>query len=146
MYGHKGLEIRGRTRTMLGYVLICAATNVVVNLYFIPRYGYLGAAVTTLISFLLYPVLVYFGTRGDIAWRIPWRSMGKTGLAAFFSAGCLYTLKRVITLNSAMLLLIIGAMALVPIYGGLLWLLKEIRLEEVLVVRRAIAKLRRRPK
>jgi O-antigen/teichoic acid export membrane protein len=146
MYGHKGLEIRGWTRTMLGYVLICAATNVVLNLCFIPRYGYLGAAVTTLISFLLYPVLVHSGTRKDIAWRIPWVSMGKIGLAALFSAGCLYALKRVVTLNSAILLLIIGAVALVPIYGGLLWLLKEIRSEEVLMVRRAIAKLRRRLK
>jgi O-antigen/teichoic acid export membrane protein len=146
MYGHKGLEIRGRTRTMLAYVLICAATNVVLNLYFIPHYGYLGAAVTTLISFLLYPVLVYFGTRRDMAWHIPWVSMGKIGLAALFSAGCLYALKHVMNLNSAILLLIIGAVALVAIYGGLLWSLKEIRPEEILMVRRAIAKLRRRLK
>ena len=146
MYGHKGLEIRGRTRTMLVYVLICAATNVVLNLYFIPHYGYLGAAVTTLISFLLYPVLVYFGTRNDIAWHIPWKSMGKIGLAALFSAGCMYALKRLIPLNSAIVLLIIGAVVLVTIYGGLLWVLKEIRPDEVIMARRAIAKLIRRLK
>jgi len=144
MYGHKGLEIRGRTRTMLGYVLICAATNIVLNLYFIPRYGYLGAAVTTLISFLLYPVLVYFGTRRDIAWHIPWRSMGKIGLAALFSAGCLYALKHVIPLDLAIAQLIMGAMALVLIYGGLLWVLKEIRPEEIRMAWQVVAKLRRR--
>jgi hypothetical protein len=99
-----------------------------------------------LVSFLLYPVLVYFGTRKDIAWRIPWRSIGKIGLAAVFSAGCAYALKHVITLNSAILLLITGAVILVPIYGGLLWVLKEIRPEEVLIARRAITKLRRRIK
>ena len=131
---------------MLGYVLICAATNVMLNLYFIPHYGYLGAAVTTLVSFLLYPVLVYFGTRRDIAWRIPWKSMGKIGLAALFSAGCLYALKRVIPLNSAILLLIIGGVVLIPIYGGLLLVFREIRPEEVIMVRKAIAKLRRRLK
>jgi len=146
MYGHKGLEIRGRTRTMLVYVLVCAATNVVLNLYFIPRYGYMGAAITTLISFFLYPVLVYFGTRREIAWHIPWKSMGKIGLAVLFSAGCVYALKCLITLTPHIVLLIIGAVVLVAIDGGLLWVLKEIRPEEVIMARRAIAKLIRRLK
>jgi O-antigen/teichoic acid export membrane protein len=146
MYGHKGLEIRGRTRMMLGYVLICAVVNVLLNLYFVPRYGYMGAAVTTLVSFLLYPVLVYFGTRNDIAWHIPWKSMGKIGLASLLCAGGLYGLKYVIHLTSPVVLPIIGGVAFVPTYGGLLWVLREIRPEEVLIARRAITKLRRRIK
>jgi O-antigen/teichoic acid export membrane protein len=144
MYGHKGLEIRGRTRTMLCYVLVCVGANGVLNLFAIPRYGYLGAAVTTLFSFLLYPVLVYFGTRKSMAWHIPWASMGRIGLAASLPAGCLYALKRLLRFDSAIGLLIVGGVVLVFIYVGLLWGMKEIGSEEILIVRRAIARLRRR--
>ena len=35
------------------------------------------AAVATMISYGLYPVIVYFATRRHLAWKIPWRSLAK---------------------------------------------------------------------
>lgn len=75
MFGHKGLELFERTRTMLVFVMICAIINIALNTLLVPPFGYLGAAIATLLSLIVYPILVFMGTRNILRWRIPWRSL-----------------------------------------------------------------------
>jgi O-antigen/teichoic acid export membrane protein len=75
MYGHKGIKLLEKTRVMLFLVAICCATNIALNLIFVPKYGYMGAAVTTMVSHAIYPVMVYWVTKRYLKWIIPWRSM-----------------------------------------------------------------------
>ena len=95
MIGHKGLEIQERTRTLLMLVAISMLVNLSLNLIMIPAFGYQGAAVTTLIGYCIYPILVFRATRTSIGWLIPWRSIVKTACAgiamgAVMSAGRFY--------------------------------------------------------
>jgi len=93
MYGHKGLELKEQTRLLLGLILIAALANIVLNLIVVPRYGYVGAAVTTLISYTLYPLLLYPVTRRYVPWRIPWKGAFKVLIAAAVAAGVFWTVR-----------------------------------------------------
>ena len=64
---------RKRTKTVAGVTMVGAVVNVALNLYFIPRYGALAAAYTTLASYLLTGILAYTLSR-----RSDWM-----GLSAF---------------------------------------------------------------
>ena len=82
MYGHKGLELAERTQMMFVLVAICAIVNVLLNLIFVPSYGFTAAAVATVVGYALYPVLVHRATRDQLPWRIPWHSIGVALVAA----------------------------------------------------------------
>lgn len=56
---HKPLEIQNKTLKMLWYIIIALGTNILGNFIFIPVYGYIVAAFTTIVSFLVYIFLVY---------------------------------------------------------------------------------------
>ncbi|WP_224448680.1 oligosaccharide flippase family protein [Haloprofundus salilacus] len=71
--GHKPLEVGERSRTMLVGVCLALAVNIVLNFPLIQLYGYLGAALASLVGFALYPVFVYIVSRRFVAWRFPWR-------------------------------------------------------------------------
>ncbi len=85
MYGHKGLELAERTHVMFVLVAITAAFDFVLNLIFVPKYGYAAAAWTTLVSYALYPVLVHWISRRYIPWRIPWRAIAVAVVGGVFA-------------------------------------------------------------
>ncbi len=74
-YGHKGIKLLEKTRVTVALVSVCCVVNIVLNLILVPKYGYQGAAVSTLVGYALYPVLVYWIARRYLEWRIPWRSV-----------------------------------------------------------------------
>ncbi len=88
--GQKGFLLAQRTRLMLGGVLLCALVNVGLNLALVPRWGYTAAAVTTAISYGVYPVFTFFGTRQLLRWRFPWTTLLRGGLAAVCAGGFLW--------------------------------------------------------
>ena len=109
--------------------MICTVIKIILNVLLIPRYGYMAAAITTFICFLIYPILVYFGSKSDIKWNIPWLSLVKiliasTVLAALFVTVRLFTLKAIVNLG-------ICATVMIPVYIIILYLLQEIKPYEI---------------
>jgi O-antigen/teichoic acid export membrane protein len=79
MYSHKPLEFTERTRLMLALCVGAALVNVALNLAIVPRYGYMGAAYTTLFTYALYTA-----TATRIGWvLLPWRPRWRRVLLAF---------------------------------------------------------------
>lgn len=69
MYTHKPLELHNKTGLMMIVGLAAAGVNVLLNLIAVPRYGYIGAAYTTLFSYFFYAVVI-----GAIGWKyVPWK-------------------------------------------------------------------------
>ena len=66
-----GYFLTSQTRKIALYALICAGTNIIVNLYFVPTYGILGAAFTAVISFILLTLLITINARKIITIRWP---------------------------------------------------------------------------
>jgi len=88
--GHRGFLLARRTVAMLGGVCLCALVNVGLNIITVPHWGYMAAAATTVLSYGVYPVFVYLGTRTLLRWRFPWRSLLAAALASAFAGGLLW--------------------------------------------------------
>lgn len=85
MYGHKGHEILGKSKLMMLFVIISVIVNTIFNILLIPNYGYLGAAIATLIGYTSYPILVYISSSRTIKWIVPWLSLTKILFASISS-------------------------------------------------------------
>lgn len=57
---HKPLELNKKTKLMALLVTLALAVNLLLNLCFIPIYGYIAAAYTTIVSFFVYFVGIVF--------------------------------------------------------------------------------------
>jgi O-antigen/teichoic acid export membrane protein len=76
---HQVFEQAERTREITAMVGGAALLNAGLNLVFVPRYGYVAAAWTTLFCYLLYMVVAYLwsSSRLHMQSRIPWSSYGR---------------------------------------------------------------------
>lgn len=126
VFGHKVLEIENRTATMLLYVVISAVINIVLNLIFIPWLGFLGAAITTTIGYLTYPIMVYYGSRKVLKWRIPWRSIWKASAASMGMLVFLIPFKLFMPIHQPIIMLFISVLLGIVIYLTGLLILHEI--------------------
>ena len=133
MLVHKGLELQEKTGVMLGLVMVSATINIVLNLLFVPEYGYQAAAVTTFVSYLAYPVLVYVITnRSGLGWRIPWRTIIRTVAASLITGGVLWLAKIALAVETPIVLVLMaGGVAGIALYVWLLVLFREIRRDEL---------------
>lgn len=85
--GQKGLEIREQTALISVGVMGAVVANVLLNFPLILLYGYVGAAVATLLSFAAYAVFVHVVSRRSIQWQLPIRTIRNTLLAGLVMAG-----------------------------------------------------------
>ncbi len=122
MIGHKGMEIAERTRTLFYLAGVSTLANIVLNLVFIPKCGYMGAAATTFASYLIYPFLVFFAARTRMKWVIPWASFSKLAAAAVLSGTAAYLFRvNVASDLDALTIVILGALLWGVLF--LFWLL-----------------------
>ncbi|UCH84073.1 MAG: lipopolysaccharide biosynthesis protein [Candidatus Latescibacterota bacterium] len=128
MYGHKGIKLLEKTRVMLVLVLTCCVVNIVLNVIVVPTYGYFGAAVTTMVSHSIYPVMVYFVTKRYLRWMIPWRSALNIGIAGLLASAGWWGVQWYLTGKlHVVLILAIGLVAGMTVYAGVLFLIGELR-------------------
>lgn len=129
MYGHKAHEITGNTKSMLFYVLISVGINILLNIILIPYFGYVGAAIASLISYASYPVFIYFTSKKLIKWIIPWKSIGNILISSLFSgfvASAFIDISSIFFDMASIIKLIIAALIGGIVYYILLKLTKEI--------------------
>lgn len=69
MVGHKGMEIINKTKVMFSFALVSCLTSLLLNVFLIEKYSYLGAAYGNLIAFGLYCLLVYVYSIKRIKWK-----------------------------------------------------------------------------
>jgi len=86
--GQIGLEIRERTALMSRGLIAAVVFNILVNIPLIMRFGYVGAAFGTLLSYSAYAAFIYWYSRNQIVWHLPTKTvrhvlMAGTVMAAF---------------------------------------------------------------
>ncbi|MFH1754871.1 MAG: oligosaccharide flippase family protein [Candidatus Latescibacterota bacterium] len=128
LYGQKGFELLEKTKVMLLLVIICALCNIILNLIFVPKFGYFAAAVTTFASYSLYPVLVHRASRTYLRWRLPWKSFTRILAATAVTAVVLVVVRRYVLADLAPLLtILLGGIAGLLAYVIMLLLVKEVK-------------------
>ncbi|MCJ7750639.1 MAG: polysaccharide biosynthesis C-terminal domain-containing protein, partial [Armatimonadetes bacterium] len=121
-----GVHLMKRTVYRAIALVSAAAANVLLNLVLIPRYGMMGAAFATLLSFAILAALAYvFGQR---LYRIPYE-FGRAAKIAL-AASALYWVGTLITIDSVATSAAVR-LGLVASYPVLLWFLGFYRDEEL---------------
>jgi O-antigen/teichoic acid export membrane protein len=77
-----GLFIHRKTKQIMTVVLSAAVFNVGLNIILVPRIGILGAAIATLVSYVLASCALAFAGRRFLPVKLPWATVGRSGVAA----------------------------------------------------------------
>jgi len=121
-YMYKPFELKKKTKLLLYLVIFAATLNVVLNLIFIPQFGALGAAYSTLISYVAYLLATWVSGRRILIWSFPVRSLVKSLAASLVMyAGLFFIRFGYSNLASLALEVLIGAI----IYAAILCILRE---------------------
>lgn len=134
---HAGLLYNKRTQWITVSTIAAGLLNVVLNLLFVPRYGYFAAAITTLASYVAMLLLTIWFSSRVFVWRFPWKSLLNVSLAS----GVMAVVVRAIEISLQLgelntLILCTGAGA--AVYGIVLFALREFSPEELRSVRRIV--------
>ena len=110
-YFYKPFELKKKTRTLSLLVFGVAIVNIILNLFFIPMFGILGAAYATLISYGCYLLSTYLISKKIFQWQFPTKTAIKSVLASVFMCIVLYLILPLYQMNIFSLILkaLIGA-------------------------------------
>jgi O-antigen/teichoic acid export membrane protein len=123
-YQHFGLHLGRRTMRLALLTLSATLLNLVLNLVFVPEYGYKAAAYTTFASFVFLSIAAPILARPWLAWRFPAKSVAKVA-AALAAMAVVVTLLSTVSGNSPARLtiqVVAGAFT----YAGTLLVLGEV--------------------
>jgi O-antigen/teichoic acid export membrane protein len=138
--GSIGCMVANRTRLIARNQILAAVTNMILNLILIPAYGFMGAAWSTLLSFLLLAGLQAISSTRFLTWRWPvkslWRVLGASAAMAVSVLLLQAGLRSDTTIWQAVSLLLSVTVG-VLIYASVLWALGEITPRQLLDLFRA---------
>jgi O-antigen/teichoic acid export membrane protein len=127
--GSSGSLVANRTSLIARNQIMAAVFNLILNLILIPILGFMGAALSTAISFLLLAGLQAISSKSFLTWRWPLMSLWRVLIASgVMSASVLIiqaSLRSDTTIwqvTSLLLSIMVGAL----LYGLVLWALREI--------------------
>ena len=124
--GLQVLRLTHKTGTLAMIVVLGGITNLVLNLIFVPRFGILAAAGTTLLAYIMVAGIALCYSVRQFTFKVDWLSIIKVLSASGVMAAA------VLAMNVEgvwQLCLAIGLGAIV--YGAVLWLLRGVGKEEV---------------
>jgi O-antigen/teichoic acid export membrane protein len=115
-----------RTKLIMTISLISAAINIILNIYFIPIYGIVAAAMSTLFSYLILFILTFYFSRKHLKFDIPYPFMVKCIISSCIMSLAVH-LFNPIGLPQVGVAILIGVM----VYFGTLILMKGFEKEEL---------------
>jgi O-antigen/teichoic acid export membrane protein len=114
--GHKGHEIKEKTKEMFIYVIVAAIINIILNFLFVPSLGYLGAALATMISYMLYPIFILFSSKKYIKWDIPFVDLFSLLLFCVIILSVLKYFLSILIVNSIAMLILAALICVLTYY------------------------------
>jgi O-antigen/teichoic acid export membrane protein len=134
LYGQLCCQVDKRTSHMFYFVVIAAIINIILNLFFIPRFGFNGAAISTGVGFFLYSLLLYLSSFKHTKWKIPWLAMVKILLIGLLlSLPLEYLRQRWLFDMNPIIVMVIGTIYF-PIYVTIMFFIKELSIRPVVTM------------
>ncbi len=75
VYTHISLQFAEKTKLMLFLASFVALLNLLLNIIFVPKFGYIAAAYTTLFSYFIYTIITGIKGQSVIKWLIEWKKL-----------------------------------------------------------------------
>lgn len=127
-----GIAIKKQALRLGANQIIAAATHIGLQLLFVPRFGYLASAISTLIGYTVLFVLQTLASRPHLTWRFPLSTL-RNVIAASFLMGLvawgIYGISGVVSKGSPVYLFL-SILVSALVYFVCLWWLGEIKQEE----------------
>ena len=136
-----GLLFYKKTSLIMIVIIVSGLLNLGLNFILVPRYGYIAAAVTTLISYAFLLAAMVVVSRKYFVWKFPFKSLGKVVCASSIMGVIVYMVGNSLT-SSTLLNLIVGISGGIFIYFALLLLFREIYPEEIRALKNLIGQRR----
>lgn len=125
-----GLVFSKKTHFLMYGLAISSLLNVGLNFLFVPRYGYLAAAATTLASYAFLLLLTIVFSRHFFVWEFPFGSLARAACASGAMGLAVYHVGNTLV-SSTSLSLILSVVVGVVVYFLTLFLLREFEPSEV---------------
>ena len=138
-----GLLFYKKTRPIMFCIVAAGILNLALNFLFVPKYGYMAAAATTLVGYAFLLVAMVVVSRRVFIWEFPFKSLGKITCASVVMGAVIYLVGNSLT-SSTLLNLIVGICVGTVVYLLMLFLLREIQEEEIQELRAIMDKIMRR--
>lgn len=143
-----GLGLHKKTKLIMANTLTAAASNLVLNLVLVPRFGYMAAAVNTIASYAILLGLTTFQSRRYMKFIIPWRQLLRIAAASLgMGAAVLLVFGRLAASASrtASVGIVVGEAALgAVVYTVLLLAFRGLHIKEIGMLRRLAARIVKR--
>lgn len=130
---YSGLAIYKKTHVLMFCTIASGAINLALNFLLIPSYGYIAAALTTLISYVFLLFMIVVISRRVFVWQFPVKSMLNAIFASILMGIIVYYVGNSLTF-SIIINIIVSIVVGVVIYFMLLLLLKEFSREEIQIL------------
>jgi O-antigen/teichoic acid export membrane protein len=127
---HAGVNFYKKTHLIMLSIIFSGLLNLGLNILLIPKYGYMAAAITTLISYAFLLFLMIIFSRQFFVWQFPFRSLSKIICASAIMGIVVYYVGNSLT-YSVSINLISGTCIGMVVYIIILLLLKEFLQEEI---------------
>jgi len=128
-----GLSFYKKTNLSMYCIIASGVLNLGLNFLLIPKYGYMAAAFTTLISYVFLLFLMIIVSRRFFVWEFPFKSLSKAVCASGVMGIVVYYIGNSLT-SSTLLNLILGIIVGVVVYSLMLFLLREFKPSEIQLV------------
>lgn len=119
-----------RTRTIMSSIITASILNLALNFLLVPRYGYMAAAFTTLISYAFLLLLMVLLSRQFFAWSFPFSSLAKVCVSSAAMGLVMYYIGNGLT-SSVPINLTLAVCAGSLVYFVILFLLSEFQQNEI---------------
>jgi len=134
-----GLIFYKRTKGIMIAIIASGLLNLGLNFLLVPRYGYMAAAATTVISYAFLLLAMVIISRRYFVWEFPLESLGKAVCATAIMGVVVYLVGNNLT-ASPLINLIISIPLGVIVYSVVLLLLGEIQPNEKQIVRQVLVR------
>ncbi len=125
-----GLLYQKKTNVIMLLVAAAGLANIALNLFFVPRYGYMAAALTTLVCYAALFLAIMLISLKHFTWKFPLLTLARSGGAALATAMIILSFFSFSNSFSALDLFLSLALAMTLYCAGVL-LLGEISIAEI---------------
>jgi len=132
-----------KTNFIMFSIIASGLLNLGLNFLLIPKYGYMAAALTTLVSYAFLLFLMVVVSRRLFIWRFPFKSLERVVCASAIMGVIVYFVGNSLT-PSTWINLVLGICLGVIVYFVMLFLLREPQKDEIQELRTVKSKILRR--
>ena len=132
-WAQQGLLLYKKTSAIMGVILGAGILNIILNLIFIPRFGYLAASATTFVSYAFLLLLMYLASRPFLSWKFPLLSFARITFASVIMGIAIYLMAE--DLNFPDSIKVAGGIIMgIVIYLSTLILIGELSFKEIRIM------------